>query len=56
MPTVAGKDYDVHASQVDWCLKVVKFMGEVRAEREGTANRIARRIPGHPYLLFVGLL
>ncbi len=29
MPTVVGKDYDVHVFQVDWCLKVVKFMGEV---------------------------
>lgn len=25
----AGKDYEVHAGQVDWCLRVVKFMGEV---------------------------
>lgn len=25
----AGKDYEVHASQVAWCLRVVKFMGEM---------------------------
>lgn len=26
--SAVGKDYDVHASQVEWCLKVVKFIGE----------------------------
>lgn len=25
----AGKDYEVHASAVVWCLRVVKFMGEM---------------------------